>query len=274
MANTQLTADGLSISVWWALPNYAVDPFNPTAVELNAALDVTCEISWSDWSFGAQASNQISDPYLCDVGNTQTRGLAQFGGTASFAYPSQYSDLSDSTAATFAAMSQPGTEGYMIIRVDGLKTTGGSPDRAKPALTGDFISVYRVQTDGYTTNVTGADLGSFKYSITFIPRGEVYVFTRVGAGTVGAPAPIGTADYVSPDGLTPLSAYFSDRRLAFVAGEWDGYAGAFNWSTSDSSVATVDANGVLHALSAGTTDVIATHRITGDASAALSVTVT
>lgn len=272
MANTQLTADGLSISVWWALPNYAVDPFNPTALELNAALDVTCEISWSDWSFGAQASNQISDPYLCDVGNTQTRGLAQFGGTASFAYPSQYSDLSDSTAATFAAMSQPGTEGYMIIRVDGLKTTGGSPDRAKPALTGDFISVYRVQTDGYTTNVTGADLGSFKYSITFIPRGEVYVFTRVGAGTVGAPAPIGIAD-LTVGGKTPLSAYFSDRRLAFVAGEWDGYPGAFNWSSSNSSIATVDANGVLLGVAAGSADIIATHKITGDASTAYAAVI-
>lgn len=272
MANTQLTADGLAISVWWALPNYAVDPWNPTALEVNSALDLTCEISWSDWSFGAQASNQISDPYLCDVGNSQTRGLAQFGGTASLAYPSQYTDLSDTTAAAFAALSQPGTEGYMIIRVDGLKTTGGSPDKAKPAQTGDFISVYRVQSDGYSDSVTGADLGSFKYTITFIPRGEVYVFTRVGAGTVSTPAPVGAAD-LTVGGKTPLSAYFSDRPLAIDAGEWEGYPGAFDWSVDDSSVARVDANGVLHGLSAGDVEVVATHKITRDASPAYAATI-
>lgn len=267
MANTQLTADGLSVSAWWALPNYAVDPENPTAAELNAALDITCEISWSDWSFGAQASNQISDPYLCDVGNTQTRGLAQFGGTVSLAYPSQYTDLNDSTAATFAALSQPQTEGYFIIRVDGQKAS-----RTTPGTNGDFISVYRVMTDGYSDNVTGADLGSFKYNITFLPRGEVYVFTRVGAGAVSAPAPIGTPDY-TVGGKTPLSAFFSDRELSDVAGEWNGYPGAFRWESDNSSVASVDENGVVHGISAGTADITATHKITGDTSAPLEVTI-
>lgn len=272
MATTQITADGYAISVWFGLTNYAVDPSNPTAAELNATTDLTCEISWANWSFGAQASNQISDPYLCDVGNTQTRGLAQFGGTVSLAYPSQYTDLTDTTAAAFAALSQSGTEGYVIIRVDGLKTTAGNPDRAKPAVDGDFISVYRVQSDGYTANVTGADLGSFKYDITWIPRGEVYVFTRVGAGTVSAPAPIGAPAY-TVGGKTPLSAFFSDRELADVAGEWDGYPGAFNWSSDDASVR-VDANGVAHGVSiGGPANIVATHKITGTASAPLAITI-
>lgn len=274
MALTQLTADGLAITVWAGLPNYAEDPYNPTAVELNATTDLTCEISWSDWSFGAQASNQISDPYLCDVGNTQTRGLAQFGGTVSLAYPSQYTDLSDSTAAAFALLSQPGTELYVIIRVDGLKTVGGTPDKAAPAMTGDLISVYRVQSDGYADNVTGADLGSFKYNITWIPRGEVYINTYVGVGTVATPAPIGTPDYVSPSGKTPLGVHMTGRELASVVGEWDGYPGMFTWTSSDPAVQ-VDANGVLHALDAAEdVDIVATHKITGVSSSALTITTT
>jgi hypothetical protein len=275
MANTQLTADGYAISVWFGLTNYAVDPKNPTAAEVNATRDLSCEISWSNWSFGAQASNQISDAYLCDVGNTQTRGLAQFGGVVSLAYPSQYADLTDSTAAAFAALSQPGTVGYVIIRVDGRKTTSGNSDAAKAAVNGDFISVYRVQSDGYTDQVTGSDLGSFKYDITWVPRGEVYVNTRVGVGTVGAPAPIGTANYASPSGKTPMSAYFTDRRLASVSGQWDGYPGAFNWTSSAPAVASVDANGVVRALAAGTaTSITATHKITGTVSTALVIATT
>lgn len=272
MANTQLTADGLAITVWAALPNYATDPENPTAVELNSATDLTCDISWSDWSFGAQASNQISDPYLCDVGNTQTRGLAQFGGTVSIAYPNQYTDLTDSTAAAFALLSQPGTELYVIIRVDGLKTTSGAPDKAKPAVDGDLIQVYRVQSDGYSDNVTGADLGSFKYNITWIPRGEVYINTYVGTGTVATPAPIGTPDY-TVGGKTPLGVHMTGRELASVAGEWDGYPGMFTYSVDEPTRARVDANGVLHGLAAGAVDVVARHKITGVASSALTVTI-
>lgn len=270
MANTQITADGNAITVWWALPNYAADPSNPTAVELNAARDITCEVAWENFSFGSQASNQTSDPALCDVGNTQTRGFAQFGGTMSFFYPDQYADLTQSDAATFAAFQTADVLGYVIIRVDGQKTTAGVATKTKPAANGDFISIYKVQADGWSDVNTGET--NFKYTITFLPQGDVWVNTVVGTPTVATLAPIGAADY-TVDGKTPISAYITGRELAAVAGEWDGYPGWFRWTSSDSTVASVDANGVVTGVAAGPADITAIHKATNVASAPLAVTI-
>lgn len=94
MANTKLTADGLGITVWWALPNAFADPRKPTVAEMNSnAINVTDSVSWENYSFGASASTQNSDPAMGDVGNVQSRGFAQFGGTISFFYPFNYSVL-------------------------------------------------------------------------------------------------------------------------------------------------------------------------------------
>jgi len=270
MANTQITADGYAISVWWALPNYAADPSNPTAAELNATRDITCEVAWENFSFGSQASNQTSDPALCDVGNTQTRGFAQFGGTMSFFYPDQYADLTQSDAATFAAFQTADVVGYVIIRVDGEKTTAGSPTKSKPAANGDFISIYKVQADGWSDVNTGET--NFKYTITFLPQGDVWVNTVVGPATVATLAPIGTPEY-TVDGKTPIGAYLTGRQLAAVTGEWNGYPGWFRWTSSDSTVATVDANGVVTGVSTGSADITATFKNTGATSAPLAVAI-
>lgn len=272
MANTKYYPNGEGLTAWFALPNYAVDPANPTAAELNAAQEITCAIAWDGYGFGSQASTQNSDPGWCDVGNVQTRGFAQFGGAINFFYPDDYVDLTDPLVATFLALEEPLTVGYLIIRVDGVKTTGGVPDVDKPAVDGDFIRVYKVMTDGWSDTVTGEN--SFKYSITFQAQGEIWVNANVGTVTVSTPAPVGTPDYVSPGGKTPLGSYKAGRQLASVTNEWDGTPGWLKWSSSDTAVATVDRNGVVHAVSAGTADVTATDPITGVASTPLSVTIT
>lgn len=270
MANTKIYADGNGITLWWGLPNYAADPSNPTAVELNAALDITRDVAWEGFSFGAQASNQISDPAIGDVGNTQTRGFAQFGGTISFFYPSNYTDVTDSTVQTFLALDQPRTLGYVIIRVDGEKTTSSAPDSSKPAVTGDFISVYRVMSDGWADVNTGET--NFKYTITFQPQGDLWVNTVVGTHAVATPAAIGTPDW-TVGGKTPISAYLTGRQLAAVAGEWNGYPGWFSFESDDTTIATVDANGVVTGVAVGSADVTATFKNTGQTSSALTVTI-
>jgi Bacterial Ig-like domain (group 2). len=272
MANTKVTANGLGVTLWWALPNYAVNPKNPTAAEINATVNVTNSTAWDGYSFGTQASNQNSDPSVGDVGNTQTRGFAQFGGTVSFFYPRNYTDTSNEYLTTFLAIDKPRTLGYLIIRSDGKKTTAGADDKNKVAVTGDFVSIYKVMSDGWQDSVVG-ELG-FKYAITFQPQGDLWVNAQVGTFTTTTPVAIGTPNYVSPLGKTPLGTYRSGRQLAAVANEWNGYPGAFSWSSSDPTKATVDANGVVHAVAAGTASITATEKITGIASTALSVTIT
>lgn len=271
MADTKLIADANSLTMWFALPNAFADPEKPTVAELSEAVENSKSIAWEGYSFGAQASNQTADPGWADTGNTQTRGFAQFGGTISHYFPSNYSNLADDNVITFLAFERPLTLGYLIIRADGLKTTADAPDKSKPPVANDFVSVYKVITDGWSDTNTGEN--AFKYAITFVPQGDIWINAVVATTvTVATPAPVGTPDY-SVGGKTPLTSSKNGRVLASVAGQWAGTPGWFNWESSDSAVASVDQNGVLTGNAAGTTSVIARDKITNVASTALEVVI-
>lgn len=275
MANTKLNADGYGITVWWALPNAFANVKAPTVIELNATRNVTTSIAWDQYSFGNQASAQNSDPSFSDVGNTQTRGFAAFGGSISFFYPYNYTDITNDLVTTFTAIATPLTLGYVCIRVDGQKTTAGAVDNLKGAAEGDFVEIYKVLSDGYADSVTGEN--SFKYSIKFQPQGELYTNALVSATalTVVTPVAIGATNYVSASkGKTPLGSYVTGRQLSSITGFWNGYPGRFIWTSSAPLVASVDANGVVTAQTAGTANITATDKNTGVVSAPLAITTT
>lgn len=273
MTNTKLTANGYSLSVWWALPNAFANPANPTVAELNATDSITDSIAWDSFSFGTNASNQNSDPTFIDVGNTQSRGFSQFGGSISFMYPFNYTDTSNGYYTTFLNFVVPRTLGYLIFRIDGQKTTSSAPDAAKIGIAGDFLRIYKVQSDAWADSVTGEN--NFKYAVTFQPQGNLWINAVLGTVTVVTPVAIGTPNYVSgSSGKTPLGTYVTGRQLEAQAAITNGYPGWFSWSTSDASKATIDANGVLRAVAAGSVSVIATHKQSGVASSALAVTIT
>ncbi len=272
MAETKIFADAGALSMWWALPNFAVNPAKPTVAELNAATNVSLSVAWENYSFGAQASNQNSDPGWGDIGNAQTRGFAQFGGTISFYYPATYAtDATNPNYVTFAALKNPRTLGYVIIRADGQKTTAGAKDPNKPAIANDLIYIYRVMSDGWADVNTGEV--NFKYTITFQPQGDLWTNTIVAtSATVVTPAPIGAADYTI-GGKTPLGTYYTGRQLSAAASIWNGYPGWFRWSSSNPDAATVDANGVVLGIAAGAANITATDPRTGASSSVLAVTI-
>lgn len=276
MANTKLNADGYSITAWFGLPNFAVSPFKPTVAELTAATNITTSIAWENFSFGAQASNQQSDPSMGDVGNTQTRGFAQFGGAISFFYPFDYADSSNPLLTTFNLLDAPRTAGYLIFRVDGLKTTSSAPDKIKGPVAGDFLTVYKVLTDGWNDANTGES--NFKYTITFQPQGDLWFNATVNTTvTLTTPVAIGATAYsaAAPGRGTPLASYFTGRQLHLNAGFWNGTPGYFNWTSSNPAIATVDKNGVVRAVAAGgPVNITATDPNTGVSSTALAVTIT
>lgn len=275
MANTKITADGNAISVWFALPNYAANPAKPTVAELNATQNVTASVAWDSYSFGANASNQNSDPSFIDTGNTKIRGFAQFGGSISFFYANNYTDNTDVNVQTFTALKAPRTLGYLIMRTDGLKTTSSVGDPTKIAVANDFVYIYKILSDGWADVNTGEV--DFKYTITFQPQGYLYAQAIVAtSATLVTPVAIGATAYASatPGNGTPLGSYYTGRQLASVASFWNGYPGWWTWASSDSTKATIDRNGVLKAVAAGAITVTATDPLTGVASTPLSVTIT
>jgi len=266
MAENKLYAAG-NFVIRWGLPNFAANPANPTPAEINATVDVTRSVAWDSFGFGTQASNTNSDPSIADKGNVQARGFAQFGGAISLFYPSNYTDTTDGNLITFQAFEEPLTLGYLLLKVDGELT----PETNHNAAAGEFWQVYKVISDGWADSVTGEN--NFKYAITFQPQGDIYADLIVGVATVTTPAPVGTADY-AVGGKTPLSTYVTGRKLYDVPAEFTGYPGWFSWTSSAPDIASVDANGVVTALAAGTANITATEKYSLVSSTALAITVT
>jgi hypothetical protein len=251
MANTKVISGG-NLVYRWALPGFAVDWKKPTTAEVNATLDVTDSVAWADLSFGASASNQVSDPSVADAGNAQSRGFAQFGGGISFFYPRTYNNAADANSNTFEALDQPGTLGYILVRSDGAVTPAGG----RTAVTGDFWDIYKVQTDGWADVNTGET--GFKYTISFKPQGDLWVNAYVGA-TPTVTASISGGNSFTVGQKKAGIAYLSGRQV-----HTDG---------SDSTKATVDSNGVVTGVAAGNANITATWPATGTASSAIAVTV-
>lgn len=261
MAETRVPSAG-NMVVRWALPGFAANWKKPTVAEVNATLDVTDSVAWSDFSFGNQASNQVSDPSIADQGNAQTRGFGQFGGTMSFFYPRAYNNSADANSNTFEALDVPRTIGYVLVRADGKITPAGG----RLAVAGDFWSIYRVMTDGWTDVNTGET--NFKYTITFQPQGDFWVNAYVGTSVAVTQSIVGGATLTAGQ-KKPMIAYITGRQV-----HTDGYPGAFIWTSSDPTKATVDANGVVKGVAAGTANITAVWPATGTAGTPTAVTVT
>lgn len=264
MVDTKYPASG-SIRVWWTPANGFANWEAPTEAELAASLDISDSISWNDKDFGVQASNTVSDPAITAKGNTQNRGAAQYGGSFSFYYPREFGDNSNEYSVTWDALHAPGTEGYITVRVDGLElaTAAGTP--AQPGSdpeAGDLVNVFRVETAGYTEEITGEE--AFRYTVSFLPKGQVQTFAIVRATATAAVPLIGGATAATVGSKLPLGATLVGRK----------YTRGLRWSSSAPNLATISANGILTATSAGTVEIVATDPATNTPSAPWEVAIT
>ena len=240
MTDVKVPSSG-NIRVWWALPNAFSNFAAPTATEINACLDVSDSISWNDFDFGLQASNTIDDPAITAIGKVSDRGAEQFGGGVSFYYPGAFGDASNDYSNTYDVMDQPRTPGFLVVRVDGDKT-------ATPlAVNGQMVSVYKVMTDGYAEVITGEE--AFRYTVTFLPQGDLAVRTVVGGTTPVTASTLAVAVGASE----PLTATIGGRN----------YTNGVKWTTSDATKASVSSAGIVTGVAAGSATITATYEATG-----------
>lgn len=252
MTDVRLPASG-NIRMWFVPTNGFSNWLSPTAAEINAGLDISDAVSWNDLDFGIQASNQNDDPAITAKSNVQTRGASQYGGSISFYYPAAFNDTSNKYSNVFEALKTPGTQGYIVIRIDGEELTTTASTTSNPgtiANVNDLVHVFRVQTGGWTNVVTGED--AFRFTISFLSKGQSSVYTVVRttvATVVVAPA---TAT-VATGAKQALTATVLTR----------DYTRGVKWTSSDVTKATVSANGVVSRSASGAVTITATFVETG-----------
>lgn len=255
MADEKVYANG-NVQYWWIPEVGLSNPAAPTADEINNnGINITNAISWESSTLpGATESNDIDDRSILEPGTATSRGFAQFEADISFFRPRNVLDTTDDYGQTFNAFRTPGVTGYIVAQI--LQST---PHVLTPVEAGNWINVFRFQADTFVDETEGED--SVKYSVAFLPQGEVYINTQVMNAT---PVTItALEDDLTVGDVTVATATLGGK----VATQ------AVYWSSSDPEVATVSQNGVITAVSDGTADITATHPAATGATAPIVVVV-
>lgn len=264
MPDTRYPVSG-SLRVWFVPLNGIANPKAPTAAEIAAGMDISDAVSWNDKDFGIQASNTSSDPAITARGTTQSRGSAQYGGSFSFYYPKVHNDNTNIYSLVYDALRVPGTAGYIIVRNDGqelLTSTGTATNPGTTIAAGDFVNVFRVETGGYSENITGED--AFRYTISFIPKGLVWTFAIVrSSATPVVPTVNGVSTLTLATKYAALTATVQGRSATRL----------MVWSSTTPAIATISPNGIITAKTAGSASFLATDPATNTPSAAKAVTI-
>jgi hypothetical protein len=236
MTDVKVPSSG-NIRVWWGLPNAFSNYEAPTAAEINACLDISDAISWNDFDFNLEASNQIDDPAITAIGKVADRGYANFGGSLSLYYPRTFDDAGSTYSLAYDALDAPRTLGYIVMRIDGERTN-------PVAANGQLVHVFKVMTDGYAESITGEE--AFRYTVTMLPQGDFAVRTVIGSALTPVVLPSTLA--VTDPAVSKLSATVGGRTYTY----------GLEWTSSNPAVATVSTAGVVTAVSNGSATITGT----------------
>lgn len=254
MADERATSNG-NTQVWLVPVAGVANYLSPTAAEINAGYDVTGAIAWDGTTFPAAAeSDDTDDRSLRDKGNATTRGAAQFEATLNFFYPKDLNENVTDYGRAFTLLRVPRVPLYVITRV--LQGTEGVHT---DAAAGQWVSVFRFLTDGWTPDISEDD--SYKYAISFLTQGDVAVYTQVKNATAVSLSPLTHALSVGDHAV--VRATLGGKRATQIV----------EWESSNQAVASVSPNGVVTGISAGTANITATHPAATGATTPCVVTV-
>lgn len=151
------------------------NPAAPTATELNAGIDASCNILASDFTWGAGDSDKVAEKALCTINNANALGASNFtAGVTPFRYFNSSTGAVDPTAdSVFAALKVKGTTLWGYAR-----RTGKLASAAWAASDEIFLGM-EVLTD---EPQPPGDLGGYtKYRVPMEPQ-DAWPFITVAAG--------------------------------------------------------------------------------------------
>lgn len=228
----------------WVVPAAGIANYEaPKAAEINAGMDITPAIAWESTTFPtASESDDSDDSSLRDVGNSQTRGSAQFEASLNLFYPKSKGDVVSDYGKAYEFFRRPGVDVYLITRV--LQAPEG---KHKDAAAGEWVSIYKFITDGWTDDFEGDN--SVKYAVGFLTQGDVVTYTQVENST-----PITVAN---KSGSTELAVGEHAVLQATMGGHWATQT--VEWESSNPAIVSVSPNGIVTGVATGTAEVTAKH---------------
>lgn len=143
----------------------------PTAAELNAGtvVDLSCLVAKSNYLLGASGDESISDPALCDEGNTSVPGNTNYEAGMDFF---RYEDTGDDIPWT--TFTGKGIDGFLVER-------RGQPF-SEDFATGDVVAVFPVITGTPRALPVPENGGYEKFRVDFFPQSGVDLRAVVAAG--------------------------------------------------------------------------------------------
>jgi hypothetical protein len=111
----------------------------PTAVELNAGLELTCLVTAADYNLGITGNETITDPALCDDIDTSVPGRATVEAGMNFF---RFKDDADDIA--WSTFDGKGLEGFLVQRIGQI--TGEQRQEEVDFAVGDQVQVYAATT--------------------------------------------------------------------------------------------------------------------------------
>lgn len=107
------------------LTDEPANPEAPTAAELNAGIDASCNILASDFVWGATDSDKVNEPALCEDSNANALSRSNYqAGVTPFRYFDEITKNPDAVEdAVFAALKTKGTEVWGYARKTGKKAS-------------------------------------------------------------------------------------------------------------------------------------------------------
>lgn len=224
--------------------NGFANPYWPTVAELNAGQELEAVTLWDSFEIGAQASETSDTASIKAKSVAARRGAANFGGSSSFWYPGDHTDMTNLASLVYAIFKELNQPGYIYTSVDGEIGDPGQPPADFTFEDGDYVSMFRIMTDEWEDVITGEE--AFNYNRNFLPNGMLRtytvastaapVLTITGTATGAVGAPVG------------LQAQVNGR-------DWTR---GVSWSSDDTAIATVSGSGVVTGVFAGPVDINAT----------------
>ena len=171
MAGARVLADGKT--KFTILTTAPANPSAPTATELNAGIDLSCDILSSDFTWGATDSDKIAEKALCDEGNANAIGASNYqAGLTLWRKFLTAGGFDDANETGWAALKEKGATLYGYARQMDKDATDPWAATDEIYLGAEFITDTPQRTDG---------TGFIKYRIPAeVQRG--YPFIEVAAG--------------------------------------------------------------------------------------------